>query len=214
VQTQRHQKADDQRDAQQEPAGAADFGFAALDKGLNQTVGFGDGQHADQALAIADGRCHMHDGPVAVLRGIFHRGARAVFAAQSARHIVPAREIRAQRLAAGIEHHDAARVGHINLQARFGFADAPVIRARRALPVGRDLAREMAVGHLAGAQIVAGEPGQQVGGIDQRVFLRLAHAGFDLFDKHIEHKPGRDADDQKITEQKAQAQAHGDLDRL
>ncbi|MPN31949.1 hypothetical protein SDC9_179424 [bioreactor metagenome] len=52
-----------------------------------------------------------------------------------------------------------------------------------------------------------------MGGVDQRLFGSLANAGFGFAVDGIEDEPRRQADDQEITEEKADGDVHGSIRR-
>ena len=67
-QPQRHANADQERQAEQDPALPEDGVLAALDEGLDALVGLGHRQHADDPIAIANRRRHVHHAAVLVVR--------------------------------------------------------------------------------------------------------------------------------------------------
>jgi hypothetical protein len=53
---------------------------------------------------------------------------------------------------------------------------------------------------LPAGQVIAGQLGQQVGGVHHHVFHHLAHAGLDLGGEHAQHEEGRNAVDEEERE--------------
>ncbi|MNT75393.1 hypothetical protein D3C72_2142840 [compost metagenome] len=60
-------------------------------------------------------------------------------------------------------------------------------------------------------QVIAGQLGQDVGGVYHHVFHHLAHAGLDLGHEHAQHKKRGDAVDEEEGEEQANAEAYRSL---
>ena len=204
-------QADHQRRAQQHEPPAQDHALAAGDERRDRLIGFGDGEHADDprriAIAHGDRRGHMHHRAGLVVR-IAARRPRAVATLEGEIDIVPARIILAQILAAGIEHHDAARVGHVDAGADLALGEAPDFGAEIAVGQRAHVGGEAAIVDASGQQIVLGLFRQQIGGVDQGVFHRLAHARLHFLQEHPAQQQRGQRDDQEIAQQDAQTDFH------
>ncbi|MCY1353415.1 hypothetical protein D9M69_397560 [compost metagenome] len=213
-QPQRAGQADHACSADQQPAVQQDAMLAARDEGRHRGIGLGHGERADDAVPIAITFAyrggHVHHGTGLVLR-IAARAARAVLAAQRQVDIVPARIVAAHVGAGGVVADDAAGVGDIDAVADAVLVPAPYVGIDRRLAQRRHAPREVAIGDAAGLDVVGGQRGQHVGGVDQRVFHRLPYAGLDLLHEHAQRQHRRQAHDQEEAEEDAQADPHGAL---
>ncbi|WP_211214643.1 hypothetical protein [Chitiniphilus shinanonensis] len=122
--------------------------------------------------------------------------------------IAPLRVILPERVAGGIEHHDAARVGGVDAQVDRALGHAPDARVGRALHVVVHRAGELAVGQGAGDEVGPDQLGHQVGGVDHDLLGGLAHRRLDLVADQVDHVPAEHGDDQEVAEEDAQAEAH------
>ncbi len=148
---------------------------------------------------------HHRGGGVAIdLRA----GTRAIFAAQRAVDIVPARVVAAHVAAKRIEHHHAARIGDGHAVIHRVLAKAPYPCLGVALLGPGHVAREAAIGKRAGSQLATGDFCQHIGRIHQRGFHRLAHPRLDLVDEHAHHEERGQAHDQEEAQKQLETKPH------
>ncbi|MCY1514982.1 hypothetical protein D9M68_495550 [compost metagenome] len=201
------QPAHQQAEADQPCAEPGQARLRALDVGLQRGVGLGHRDDADDPLAVADGRRHVHDRGLRVVR-VLPRGAGAVLAAQGQVDVVPARIVLAHRHAAGVQQYHATAIGDVDAVVDPGLAHAPDIRPRLALAIGAQQFGQAPLVQGAGAHLVTEDFGQQVGGVHQGLFGGLAHAGADLLHHRAEHEPAGQADEEEVDQEDANAQRH------
>ncbi|MNS63486.1 hypothetical protein D3C72_965820 [compost metagenome] len=200
-------QADQQRQQQQDGAALQYLALAALDKRLHAGIRLGHRQHADHLIAVANRRGHMHDGRHLVIRPAA-RAARAILALQGEIYVIPTRIVAPYVAPAGIEQHDAVPVRDGDAVVERALAYAIDIHVHA---MARVVLHALGHGRLrqrARLQVGRHQAGQQLRGIDQRVFQGRAHAGLDLLHEDIQQEPRGQPDDQEVAEQDAQANLH------
>ncbi|MNH04871.1 hypothetical protein D3C79_641770 [compost metagenome] len=135
-------------------------------------------------------------------------GTGTVLAAQRQVHVVPARIVLAQVLAAGIEQHDALGIGNVDAVADLVLGQAPDLRAGAAQAIRLEHLRQAALGKGAGLDVIVQDLGQQVGSVYQGFLGRLAYHGANLLAHRIEQEVTRQADEQEVHQKDPNAQAH------
>jgi len=181
---QRHGHAHQQREAQQQRARAGDLALGPLHKGHHRGHGLAHRQHAQQALAPLH-RCGDEHHRAAAIGLHLAGGAGAVLALERSRHVAPARIVLPHGgFGGGIEHHTARGVGDVDAEVQLALVQAPDLRVHLAVGVVAHLAGEVAAHQGAAGrhrgQVLGGQLGQQVGGVDHQVFHHLAHAGLEV----------------------------------
>ena len=200
-------RADQQAEHDQPRTEPREAPLRTVDIGLQRAVGFGDRNHADDLLAIADRRGDIHHRGFRVVRRLA-AGTRAVLAAQGQVDVVPARVVLAHGLAEGIQQDDAARVGHVDAVVHRGLVHAPDVRLRAARAIGAKHLGQAALVEGAALHVGLQNLGQQVGGIHQGLFAGLAHAGADLVHHRAQYEPAGQPDEEEVDQEDPQRQAH------
>lgn len=148
---------------------------------------------------------------------VFHFAgrARAVLAAQRARHIAPARIVGTHGAVFRVEQYATRGVGHVDAVVERLLGKAPDGRINGPRGVAPHMLGKRAGAAVVGlcrqppgGQVLAGQLGQDVGRVHHHVFHHLAHAGLDLGHEHAQHKERGDAVDEEEGEQQADAEAH------
>jgi hypothetical protein len=160
-----------------------------------------------RGVALADRRAHVHHrrGGIGFVE---QRGARAVGAGQRQLHVAPGEEVLTHVASARVEQHDAVAVGHVHVQVDRGLLDVEDARVDRPT-------REMGEGALqvvgrdhAVEGVALEQRGEQVGGVDQRLFRALAVARIQIGGDALEQEGDRRQVDDEDADEDAGAAGH------
>ena len=182
--------------------------LAALYHGQQGAVGLGNRERAQDLLPLAQGGGNVHHRAGGIVR-IAAGAAGAVFAAQGAVDVVPARIVLAQIHPVRVIDHLAFSVDHIDAVLGLLFEVSVDQGVDGALVEAGKGAGQPAIRHLPLLQIVQGQGGQQLGHVHQGIFGGAAHPGFDLLDEDLQHEPGSQREDEHQTAQQLQPYPHG-----
>ncbi len=119
IQPEGHAGAEQQGAEQNHPAALPEIAVGEGDERMQTGVGFAEGQHADQLIALIH-RCGDVHQAAGVVFGVDACGTRTVLATQGERHVAPLRIVLADLLRVGVVEHAAIEVGQVDHQLGAG----------------------------------------------------------------------------------------------
>ena len=122
--------------------------------------------------------------------------------------VLPLAVVGVERNALRVIEHDPAGIGNVHPQIHGRLVDPENRRPRLAGKRALHSTRESSAGKFTIPQVGDRLFSEEVGRIDHRVLRRLANPGLHFPDCEVQHKPGRQPDDEEVTEKEPDRDVH------